>query len=39
MSTYWKLDSKNIRVHVKGASEVILDKSTHYLDASGEVKK
>jgi len=39
MSTYWKLDNKNIRVHVKGASEVILEKSSHYIDASGSTKK
>lgn len=29
-------DSQSKRVHIKGASEIVLETCTHYLDSSGE---
>jgi len=35
MSTIVKTKEGNNRVHIKGASEIVLESCTHYLDASG----
>jgi len=38
MSTVWKIDENNARVFVKGATEVILEKSTRIMSKDGKIK-
>jgi magnesium-transporting ATPase (P-type) len=38
MSTIVQLTNGTKRIHIKGASEIVLDTCTHYLDASGQKK-